>query len=97
MAAALIEGYESDVTRTGVFGKASAKVQQVFEIVRKAQDAALDAARAGKLSGSVDDAARAVVRAAMGPTTNSLRTGSAMAWDSTATSILIWYVAARRC
>ncbi len=56
-----IEGYESDVTRTGVFGKASDKVQQVFEIVRKAQDAALDAARAGKLSGSVDDAARAVI------------------------------------
>jgi Xaa-Pro dipeptidase len=56
-----IEGYESDVTRTGVFGKASKKVQQVFEIVRKAQDGALDAARAGKFSGSVDDAARAVI------------------------------------
>jgi Xaa-Pro dipeptidase len=56
-----VEGYESDVTRTGVFGKPSAKVQQVFEILRKAQDAALDAARAGKFSGSVDDAARAVV------------------------------------
>ena len=56
-----VEGYESDVTRTGVFGKPSAKVQQVFEIVRRAQDAALDAARAGKLSGTVDDAARAVV------------------------------------
>ncbi len=59
----LLQGYESDVTRTGVFGKPSAKVQQVFEIVRKAQDAALDAARAGKLSGSVDDAARAIVTA----------------------------------
>lgn len=56
-----VEGYESDVTRTGVFGKPSAKVQQVFEIVRKAQEAALDAARAGKLSGTVDDAARAVI------------------------------------
>lgn len=58
-----IEGYESDVTRTGVFGKVPEKVQQVFEIVRKAQDAALDAARAGKLSGTVDDAARAVIAA----------------------------------
>jgi Xaa-Pro dipeptidase len=55
------EGYEADVTRTGVFGKPSAKVQQVFELVRKAQDAALDAARAGRLSGTVDDAARAVI------------------------------------
>jgi Xaa-Pro dipeptidase len=56
-----LEGYESDVTRTCVFGKPTAKVQQVFEIVRKAQDAALDAASAGKLSGTVDDAARAVI------------------------------------
>ena len=56
-----VEGYESDVTRTGVFGKPSAKLQQVFEIVRRAQDAALNAARTGKLSGTVDDAARAAV------------------------------------
>ena len=56
-----VEGYESDVTRTGVFGKPSAKVQQVFEIVRKAQNAALDAAREGKLNGTVDEAARTVI------------------------------------
>ena len=56
-----VEGYESDVTRTGVFGKPSEKVERVYEIVRKAQDAALDAARAGKLSGTVDDAARKVI------------------------------------
>jgi Xaa-Pro dipeptidase len=56
-----VEGYESDVTRTGIFGKAPEKVARVYEIVRKAQDAALDAARAGRLSGSVDDAARKVV------------------------------------
>lgn len=56
-----VEGYCSDVTRTSVFGKPSDKIQRAFETVRKAQDAALDAARAGKFSGSVDDAARAVV------------------------------------
>src|SRR5882757_9561832 len=55
-----VEGYESDVTRTGIFGKAPEKVARVYEIVRKAQDAALDAARAGRLSGTVDDAARKV-------------------------------------
>jgi len=49
------------VTRTGVFGKATEKVERVYEIVREAQDAALDAARAGKLSGTVDDAARKVI------------------------------------
>jgi len=59
-----VEGYNSDVTRTGVFGKPSEKAQRTFEIVRKAQDAALDAARSGKFSGSVDDAARGVVAAA---------------------------------
>jgi Xaa-Pro dipeptidase len=59
-----LEGYESDVTRTGVLGKPSEKVARVFEIVRKAQDAALDAARAGHLSGNVDDAARAVITSA---------------------------------
>jgi Xaa-Pro aminopeptidase len=60
----VVEGYESDVTRTGVLGKPSQKVADVFEIVRHAQNAALDAARAGKLSGTVDDAARAVVTTA---------------------------------
>jgi Xaa-Pro dipeptidase len=59
-----VDGYQSDITRTGVFGKPPAKVQTVFEIVRKAQDSALDAARAKKLSGSVDDAARSVITGA---------------------------------
>jgi Xaa-Pro dipeptidase len=59
-----VEGYESDVTRTGILGKPSEKIHRAFEAVRKAQDAALDAARAGKLSGSVDDAARAVITTA---------------------------------
>jgi Xaa-Pro dipeptidase len=59
-----IEGYSSDVTRTGVFGKPSEKVRRVYEIVRKAQDTTLDAARKGRLSGSVDDAARAVITGA---------------------------------
>jgi Xaa-Pro dipeptidase len=56
-----VEGYQSDVTRTAVFGKPAEKIARAFEIVRKAQDAALDAARAGRLSGTVDDAARAVI------------------------------------
>lgn len=60
-----VEGYESDVTRTVVFGeKPSDKLVKVFDTLRKAQDAALDAARAGRLSGTVDDAARAVVNSA---------------------------------
>jgi Xaa-Pro dipeptidase len=59
-----VEGYCSDVTRTGIFGKPTEKIQHAFEIVRKAQDDALDAARKGRLSGAVDDAARGVITAA---------------------------------
>jgi len=59
-----VEGYESDVTRTGIFGKPAEKISRVYDIVRKSQDAALDAARAGRLSGTVDDAARAVITTA---------------------------------
>ncbi|MBV8514465.1 MAG: aminopeptidase P family protein [Acidobacteria bacterium] len=60
-----VEGYESDVTRTIVFGqKPPDNFVKVFDTLRKAQDAALDAARAGRLSGTVDDAARAVVTSA---------------------------------
>jgi len=56
-----VEGYESDVTRTSVLGKPSEKIVRAYGAVRKAQDTALDAARAGHLSGTVDDAARAVI------------------------------------
>jgi len=59
-----VEGYCSDVTRTGIFGKPTEKIRRAFEIVRKAQDAALDAAQKGRLSGTVDDAARGVITSA---------------------------------
>jgi Xaa-Pro dipeptidase len=63
-----VEGYSSDVTRTGVFGKPSEKMQRTFEAVRNAQDAALNAARKSRLSGTVDDAARrAIASAGYGP------------------------------
>jgi len=56
-----VDGYASDVTRMGILGKPSEKIAKAYELTRKAQDAALDAARAGRLSGTVDDAARAVI------------------------------------
>jgi Xaa-Pro dipeptidase len=58
-----VDGYASDVTRMGILGKPSEKIAKAYELTRKAQDAALDAARAGRLSGTVDDAARAVITA----------------------------------
>jgi Xaa-Pro dipeptidase len=56
-----VEGYQSDITRTYVLGKASDKMNQVFDIVLHAQSAALAAARPGVECGSIDAAARKVV------------------------------------
>lgn len=56
-----LEGYDSDITRTSVFGKPADKMRKVYDLVRGAQNAALDAARSGKLSGTVDDAARSII------------------------------------
>ena len=56
-----VEGYDSDITRTFVLGKASDKMKQVFDIVHRAQSAALAAARPGVECGSIDAAARKVI------------------------------------
>ncbi len=56
-----VEGYASDITRTFVLGKASDKMKKVFEIVHRAQSAALAAAQPGVEAGSVDAAARKVI------------------------------------
>src|SRR5262249_22313959 len=55
------KGYSSDITRTGILVKSTDKMLRAYELVRGAQNAALEAARSGKLSGTVDDAARAVI------------------------------------
>jgi Xaa-Pro dipeptidase len=59
--ACAVEGYQSDITRTYALGKASDKMNKVFDIVLRAQSAALAAARPGAECGSVDAAARKVV------------------------------------
>jgi Xaa-Pro dipeptidase len=56
-----VEGYASDISRTFVLGKASDKMKQVFEIVHRAQSAALATAKPGAECGSVDAAARKVI------------------------------------
>jgi Xaa-Pro dipeptidase len=56
-----VEGYTSDITRTFVLGKPTDKMKQVFDIVHRAQAAALRAAKAGNVCGDVDDAARKVI------------------------------------
>ena len=56
-----VEGYTSDITRTFVLGKPTDKMKQVFDIVRRAQQAALAAAKPGAPNEAVDAAARKVL------------------------------------
>ena len=56
-----VDGYQSDITRTTVFGKPSARQIEIWELERRAQDAALAAARPGATCESVDAAARKVI------------------------------------
>ena len=56
-----VEGYQSDITRTFVLGKATDKMKKVFDIVHQAQTAALNAAKPGAPLESIDAAARKVI------------------------------------
>ena len=63
-----VEGYQSDITRTFVLGRATDKMKRVFDIEHAAQTAALKAARPGVEAQSVDAAARKVIEdAGFGP------------------------------
>jgi Xaa-Pro aminopeptidase len=56
------EGYNSDSTRTYVLGKPSeSDVLETYEVLRRAQQAAVDAVRPGVAAGSIDDTARRVI------------------------------------
>ncbi len=56
---ATVHGYQSDISRSFVFGKASPHQRQVWDQMRKGQDVAFAAARIGAPAGAVDDAVRA--------------------------------------
>jgi Xaa-Pro dipeptidase len=63
-----VEGYRSDISRTFLKGEPTDRMREVFEIEKRAQDAALAAARPGVEAQTVDAAARAVIEeAGFGP------------------------------
>jgi Xaa-Pro dipeptidase len=63
-----VESYQSDISRTFVFGKPSDKMKKVFDIVHRAQANALKTARPGVECQTVDAAARKVITdAGFGP------------------------------
>jgi Xaa-Pro dipeptidase len=63
-----VEGYQSDMTRTTVFGRPTRRQTEVWNLERKAQDAAFAAAQVGTPCEAVDAAARTVITdAGFGP------------------------------
>ena len=63
-----LEGYQSDITRTTVYGTPSPRQTEIWNLERRAQDAAFAAARVGATCESVDAAARKVItNAGFGP------------------------------
>jgi Xaa-Pro dipeptidase len=63
-----VQGYQADITRTTVFGKPTARQTEIWNLERRAQDAAFAAARVGATGDSVDAAARKVLTdAGFGP------------------------------
>ncbi|WP_019833328.1 M24 family metallopeptidase [Sphingomonas sp. PR090111-T3T-6A] len=53
-----VQGYQSDVSRTFVLGRPSARQRQVWEQVHRGQQVAFEAAKIGTPAGEVDDAVR---------------------------------------
>jgi Xaa-Pro dipeptidase len=63
-----VEGYQSDITRTFVFGKPTQRQRDIWNLERKSQDAGFAAARVGAPCEAVDAAARKVITdAGFGP------------------------------
>ena len=60
---ALFKMYHSDVTRTVVVGEATAEQREMYDTVRRAQDAAMEKLRPGIKGKSVDAAARKLIDA----------------------------------
>ena len=53
-----VHGYQSDISRTWVFGEPSPKQRKVWNTVKRGQEIALETAKLGVPVGSIDDAVR---------------------------------------
>ncbi len=54
-----VEGYQSDISRTFVFGESTAEQRKIWQQMREGQQIAIETARVGLPAGAVDDAVRA--------------------------------------
>jgi Xaa-Pro dipeptidase len=53
-----VHGYQSDITRTWVFGEPSARQRKIWNTVKRGQEIALETAALGQPVGRIDDAVR---------------------------------------
>jgi Xaa-Pro dipeptidase len=60
----LVGGYHADMTRTLCLGRPSQRVCEIFDVVRAAQQAGVDAVRAGVTGGHVDGVVRDLITGA---------------------------------
>ena len=54
-----VHGYQSDISRTWVFGEPTARQREVWETVKRGQELALETAKIGVPTGNIDKAVRA--------------------------------------
>ena len=97
-----VEGYRSDITRSYVFGEPTARQRDIWELERRAQMAAFEAAVLGAPCEAVDAAARGVIAAAgFGPdyATPGLphRTGHGIGIDVHEEAYIVRRATRRRC
>jgi len=55
----VVHGYQSDISRTWVFGEPTARQRDVWNTVKRGQEIALETAKAGVPTGNIDEAVRA--------------------------------------
>jgi Xaa-Pro aminopeptidase len=60
----VVDGYHSDMTRTVAFGEPAARLREVYEVVRLAQQAGVEAVKAGAPCNEIDRATRDPIRKA---------------------------------
>jgi len=53
-----VHGYQSDISRTWVFGQANARQRKIWNTVKRGQEIALETAKIGLPAGAIDDAVR---------------------------------------
>jgi Xaa-Pro dipeptidase len=53
-----VHGYQSDISRTWVFGEANARQRKLWDTVKRGQEIALESAKLGVAVGALDDAVR---------------------------------------